>query len=272
MTASVIDLSGRGRIKVTGEDRARLLHAMTTNHVQQMQPGDVVYAFFLDAQGRILADAHLLCFEDHFLLDVAPASRAFLLEHLDHYIIADDVELEDVTASTWCLGVEGDGVEPPADAVQISYTGEPGYRLYGSGPLPELGLPPMSLEEADALRIANRKPAFGVDFGDKSIPQETQLMHAVHFQKGCYIGQEIVERVRARGHLNKLLMAFEIAAPVTVAAGEKVFHEGKETGEITSSVIHAGKTFGFGVIRVPAAAVGAVVEVAGHSATLAAPK
>lgn len=271
MTAFVIDLSSRGRIRVTGEDRARLLHAMTTNHVQQMKPGETLYAFFLDAQGRILADAHLLCFEDHFLLDVEPGSREFLMEHLDRYIIADDVEVEDVTASTWCLGVEGEGALDAA-AVQISYTGAPGYRLYGSGPQPTLDLPTLTLEAADTIRIANRRPRYGVDFTDKSIPQETQLMHAVHFQKGCYIGQEIVERVRARGHLNKLLMAFAIDAETPVPAGAKVMFEGKETGEVTSAAIYEGKTFGFAIVRVPAATVGAVVEIAGEAATLYAPR
>src|SRR3954449_1472009 len=85
--AALLDLSDRGRIRVTGEDRARLLHAMTTNHVQQMKPGDGIYAFFLNAQGRILADAFVLCFDDHFLLDTAPETRQSVYEHLDRYII-----------------------------------------------------------------------------------------------------------------------------------------------------------------------------------------
>src|SRR5579871_209957 len=90
-SAALIDLSSRGRIRVTGEDRARLLHAMTTNHVQQMKAGDGIYVFFLNAQGRILADAYVLCFEDHFLLDTEPETRQKLYEHIDQYVIADDV-------------------------------------------------------------------------------------------------------------------------------------------------------------------------------------
>jgi tRNA-modifying protein YgfZ len=105
--AALLDLSKRGRIRVTGEDRARLLHAMTTNHVQQMKPGDGIYVFFLNAQGRILADAYVLCFEDHFLLDTAPETREVVYGHLDQYIIADDVTLEDVTEQTFSLGLEG---------------------------------------------------------------------------------------------------------------------------------------------------------------------
>ena len=87
----------RGKIRATGEDRARLLHAMTTNQVETLQPGEGCYAFFLNAQGRILADVNLLCFEDHFLLDTEPETRTKVFEHLDRYIIADDVTLEDQT-------------------------------------------------------------------------------------------------------------------------------------------------------------------------------
>src|SRR5437899_2251371 len=105
--AAILDLSPRGRIRVTGDDRARLLHAMTTNHVQQLKPGEGVYAFFLNAQGRILADAYVLCFGDHFLLDTEPETRTLVYEHLDRYIIADDVTLEDITDDTFCLGLEG---------------------------------------------------------------------------------------------------------------------------------------------------------------------
>src|SRR5580704_17219558 len=106
-SAALLDLSSRGRIRVTGEDRAGLLQAMTTNHVEQMQPGDGIYVFFLNAQGRILADAHVLCFEDHFLLDTEPEIREVVYGHLDQYIIADDVTLEDVTEQTFSLGLEG---------------------------------------------------------------------------------------------------------------------------------------------------------------------
>src|SRR5580692_9770920 len=106
-SAGLLDLSLRGRIRVTGEDRARLLHAMTTNHVQQMKPGDGIYVFFLNAQGRILADACILCFEEHFLLDTAPETRQVVYEHLDNYIIADDVTLEDITEQTFSFGLEG---------------------------------------------------------------------------------------------------------------------------------------------------------------------
>src|ERR1700685_755691 len=98
-SAALVDLSRRGKIRVTGEDRARLLHAMTTNHIQQLEPGQGCYAFFLSAQGRILADVNIFCRPDHFLLDTEPETATKLFEHIDRYIIADDVTLEDLTGS-----------------------------------------------------------------------------------------------------------------------------------------------------------------------------
>ena len=104
--AGWLELPGRGKIRLTGEDRARLLHAMTTNHIEKLKPGEGCYAFFLNAQGRILGDVNLFCFEDHILLDTEPETRQKLFEHLDRYIIADDVTVEDETDRFATLAVE----------------------------------------------------------------------------------------------------------------------------------------------------------------------
>src|SRR6185295_10290859 len=95
--AAWIDLSARGRIVARGRDRARLLHAITTNEVKKMTPGTGCYAFLLTPQGRIQADLNLFCFEDRFLIDTEPELGATVLPHIKRYIIADQVELEDVT-------------------------------------------------------------------------------------------------------------------------------------------------------------------------------
>src|SRR5690242_8724732 len=148
--AAWLDLSDRGKIKATGEDRARLLHAMTTNHIQQLTPGTGCYAYFLSAQGRILCDVNVLCRPDHFLLDTEPETREKLYQHLDKFIIADDVMLADVTAQTGTIAVEGPesadvlarigaSVPESADAnaewgarlvARLSYTGGPGFFLF----------------------------------------------------------------------------------------------------------------------------------------------
>ena len=300
-SAALVDLSSRGRIRVTGEDRARLLHAMTTNHVQQMKPGDGLYAFFLNAQGRILADAYVLCFEDHFLLDTAPETREAVYQHLDQYIIADDVTLEDVTQQTFSFGLEGPkavdvaahcGMQAPHHryshvlsgefvVAALSATGVHGIRIYGSArdkeeataTIEAAGAIAASQEDAETARIENFVPRYGCDITEHTLPQETQQTHALHFQKGCYLGQEIVERIRSRGHVNRLLMGFRIesAAPAP-PPGTKLMVEGKPSGEVTSSAATGEAVFGLAYVRAPGAKSGAMAEIEGHAAALFQPR
>src|SRR5271165_3073719 len=117
--AAWVDLSVRGKILVTGEDRARLLHAMTTNQIQEMKPGGGVYAFFLNAQGRILADAYIYHLGESFLLDTEPETAGKVLQHLDKYIIADDVTLEDQTAIWKAFGIEGPNSAQAVEALGL---------------------------------------------------------------------------------------------------------------------------------------------------------
>ena len=239
---------------------------MTTNHVQQMKPGDGIYAFFLNAQGRILADAYVLCFEDHFLLDTEPETREAVYEHLDHYIIADDVTLEDVTEQTFSFGLEGpEGNRRRRRSAacrrphhrfshvpvgRVSGGGHFGHRLARrsnlrrrsgtrtkpSATIEGAGAIAASAEDAETVRIENFVPRYGCEITEHTLPQETQQMHALHFQKGCYLGQEIVERIRSRGHVNRLLMGFRIESQIAPPPpGTKLMLEGKPAGEVTSS-------------------------------------
>jgi folate-binding protein YgfZ len=299
--AALLDLSRRGRIRVTGEDRARLLHAMTTNHVQQMKPGDGMYAFFLNAQGRILADAYVLCFADHFLLDTAPETHQVVYGHLDQYIIADDVTIEDVTEETFSFGLEGPkavnaagrcGMQPPNHrfshvpagefvVAAISSTGPHGIRIYGPtrhkeeaiATIEGAGAIAASAEDAETVRIENFVPRYGCEITEHTLPQETQQMHALHFQKGCYLGQEIVERIRSRGHVNRLLMGFRIESSTTPPLpGTKLMLEGQPAGEVTSSAAANGAVFGLAYVRTQWAKSGAMAEIEGHAAALFAPR
>jgi aminomethyltransferase len=299
--AALVDLSGRGRIRVTGDDRARLLHAMTTNHVQQMKPGDGLYCFFLNAQGRILADAYILCFEDHFLLDTAPETRESVFAHLDQYIIADDVTLEDVSDQTFSFGIDGPKAidvaarsamaaphhrlsHVPAGALTIaaiSSTGGHGIRIYGALGLKQetvatieaAGAIAASKEDAETARIENFVPRYGFEITENTLPQETQQTHALHFQKGCYLGQEIVERIRSRGHVNRLLMGFRIdGQSPPPPPGTKLLVEGKPAGEVTSSAAAPNAVFGLAYVRTPGASSGAMAEIEGKAAALFAPR
>src|SRR5579864_4866800 len=221
-----LDMSSRGKIRATGDDRVRLLHAMTTNHVEQLKPGEGCYAFFLNAQGRILGDVNLFCFEDHILLDTEPEMRQPLFAHIDRYIIADDVTIEDETDRICTIGIEG----PEAAAVltklggplpdapystatwgtstvaRLSSTGSDGYFLFVPtkekadllGLLSETGAVAASTDDARIVRIEHGRPRYGEEITDRHLVQEVDQLQAVHFTKGCYVGQEIVERVRSR--------------------------------------------------------------------------
>jgi aminomethyltransferase len=245
-----LDLSARGRIVARGRDRARLLHNLTSNDIKNLKPGESCYAFLLSPQGRIQADLWVHSFEDHLLLDSEPELREKVHQHIKRYIIADQVGLEDVTDRTACIGVEGAKAgDPPPGLVAraVSETGQPGYRIFCAASeraqviarLEAEGVTPATLDDARIVRIENGRPRYGEDITDTSLPQETQQMHAISFTKGCYLGQEIVERIRARGHVNRKLVRLEFDGPPP------------EGAEITSSVVspETGKTIALAYVR-----------------------
>ena len=264
--AAWIDLSSRARIAVRGRDRARLLHNLISNEVKKRGPGSGCYAFLLSAQGRIQADLTLLVFEDHFLLDAEPELREKIPQHIRRYIVADQVELEDVTAATRAIALEGPqagqalqkagGAAPGGDyahlawqeagatVARISLTGQPGFRIYADAGaaegivrrMGEAGAQPATDEDARTVRIENGRPRYGEDIRDTTLPQETGQMHALSFNKGCYLGQEIVERIRAQGHVNRRLVRLRLESRAPLAAGGRLTADGAEAGEITSSI------------------------------------
>ena len=262
--AAWLDLSARARIVVRGRDRARLLHAITTNEVKKMTPGTGCYAFLLNPQGRIQADLCLFCLDDHFLIDTEPELREKLHLLIKRYIIADQVELEDVTAATAAIGLEGPGAPAILEAVgapaplaaythtpwgdatvaAVTATGQPGVRIFcPAGKSSELvrqleaaGAVAASAQDARLVRIENGKPRYGEDIRETSLPQETQQMHAVSFNKGCYLGQEIVERIRAQGRVNRKLMRVVLPGVEAPAPGTKTTVDGAEA-EVTSAIV-----------------------------------
>ncbi len=276
--AAWLPLAARGRILARGRDRARLLHNVTTNEVKKMAPGEGCYAFLLSPQGRIQADLLLFCFEDRFLIDVEPELREKAVRHIRRYIIADQVELEDVSLQTGEIGLEGPsaaaalaalGAPAPdrdyshlawqgATIARASFTGQPGFRIFcpadAAGDLiralESAGTVPATLEDARVVRIENGKPRYGEDIGDTTLPQETQQMHAVSFTKGCYLGQEIVERIRARGHVNRKLERIELEGPDPPPPGT-VIEIGGKPAEITSSAYSpdAGRVVALAYVR-----------------------
>lgn len=265
---AVIDLSTRGKIRVTGEDRARLLHAMSTNHINGLKENQGAYAFFLTAQGRIIADACIYHLGDSFLLDTEPELATKLLEHLDRFIIADDAEVKDETDQWAAIGLEGPeslkvasqlAIPVPETlfsvsswrngfAVRAASTGPEGIRIFVPVPeaqaLPEMflaaGIPYASVQDAQIVRLENGVPRYGEDISERYLAQETGVLHAVHPNKGCYVGQEIVERVRSQAHVHRHLTPLRIDSSEAPAPGTKLILNGKEAGEITSAAFSPG--------------------------------
>jgi folate-binding protein YgfZ len=274
-SAGWLDLSERGRIRVTGEDRVRLLHAITTNHIQQLETGQGCYAFFLNPQGRILGDAVILAFPDALLLGTEPETRRTLFEHLNKYIIADDVTLEDISANTFEAGVEGPhaervlraaGAEPPGALWSWNRWGERtvvrtrrGFSVIApAGGRAELidvleagGAVRASAAAARVVRLELGQPRYSEDLSDRYLPHETQQLEAVHFNKGCYLGQEIVERVRSRGGVHRFLLPLEVDSAEPPLPGSKILAAGGEVGEITSAAWSPalGRTVALGYLR-----------------------
>jgi folate-binding protein YgfZ len=292
-TAAWLDLSARGKIIATGEDRARLLHAMTTNQVQELKPGEGCYAFFLNPQGRILGDVNLLCRENDFLLDVEPETRESLYQHLDHFIIADDVTLDDATARLATLALEGPQALATAARIgapvpekpwahvawnditvaNVSSTGAPALRFFVPTDeklmlIEKLMLPEASPEAARVVRLENFQPRFGEDILSTTLSQETQQPHAVNFNKGCYIGQEIVERVRSRGLVHRLLAGVEIDSTEPPEPDTRLFQGDQDAGKITSAAFSPafGKVVGLAYLRRELTEPDTALTVNGHAA------
>jgi aminomethyltransferase len=296
--AAWLDVSARGRVVARGRDRVRLLHNLTSNDVKKMRPGEGCYAFLLNPRGRIQADLCAFCFEDHFLLDTEPEQREKVRQHIRRYIIADQVELEDVTEATCAIALEGPDAAallgklgapvPAADYAHLAWgdftvaavnlTGQPGFRIYGAAAQTQeiidrvgrAGAQPATAEDARQVRIENARPRYGEDIRETSLPQETQQMHALSFTKGCYLGQEIVERIRAQGHVNKKLVRVRISTLEPPAAGSKLSSNGAEAGEITSSIYspEMGEVVALAYVRANFAEPGTALDASGAPAVV----
>jgi len=272
-SAGLFDFSFRGKFALNGEDRSRFLHRIVSNDIQNLAPGRGTYATLLNAQGHILADFRVYCADDHLVIDTDADLRGKLMQALGRYVIADRVQLAplDMTALALegpqshrvletllrrelSLGQEYEHIASnyagaPARIVRATGTGEEGYELWLDtkaavgvwralcGPPPRGELLPCGVAALESLRIEAGIPRYGPDMGEDTIPLEAGLLNALSFNKGCYIGQEIVERTRSRGHVNWKLAGLIIEAPAAPASGERLVSGGKEIGEITSACI-----------------------------------
>jgi folate-binding protein YgfZ len=303
-TCGVYNPGARAKIQLTGRDRIRWLNAMITNNVRDLAEGHGVYAFLLNPQGHILGDLTAYNRGEHLLVDTDQSQVGRLLATFDHYIIMDDVEVTNVTDKVTTIGLAGPnsgtvlkaaGFEVPrlttlqiadlkwqqADLSIIRGESEayPSYEIWiapehAAGMLEALRAAGASLVGRDALelyRIVLGVPRYGRDIRERDLPQETEQQRALNFNKGCYVGQEIVERIRSRGSVHRKFTGFKIAG-LPPAPGTKIQVQAKDVGEITSSAIipalNGDQTVALGYIRREVSVPGKEAEVAGSSAVV----
>jgi folate-binding protein YgfZ len=263
--AAVHDLGWLRRVAVRGEDRFRWLSGMVTNMVNDLPAQGGAWNLVLNAQGRIQGDLTVWRSNDDLELEIAADQYNKLLAHLDQFIIMDDVELVPVEGVT-AIGLSGAkavevlagiGASPIVEPIMQASVEAGGLSLtvrrdYGAladhytlwvaeGAAPQLwnllvtaGAKPSGTASLEAFRIAEGIPVYGIDIAERDLPQETGQLRALHFSKGCYLGQEIVERIRSRGNVHRHLRQVEVDGSLPVP-GTELTLENTAAGTITSA-------------------------------------
>jgi len=272
--AGVVALVGWSTVRVTGADRASFLHNMCTNDIRNVAPGSGCEAFFTDVKGKIVAHAFVLVGDDALDLLMVLGSATRLIAHLDRYIIREDVQLADASEETaWTLVVGAKAEEvigrmalaplpelaaawshgrtsktAVADTeVQLVRCDVPwcGGFLVGcaegratavQASLADAGATYCTEALWQTIRIESAWPLWGADFDDANLPQEVgRDATAIHFRKGCYLGQETVARIDALGHVNKQLVQVRFAGGDVPAAGAELSQGEQTVGRVTSA-------------------------------------
>jgi len=272
----------RTLFSLSGRDRTRWLNGMVSNNIRDLAAGNGVYAFVLTPQGHIQADVYAFNRGESLLVETDRPQAEALLRIFRKYIIMDKVEIEDLSEKVTVFGITGPkagevlaslglskdlGTLQLADAnwIGVDVTVVRGdnrsflnYELWVAAEqadsiwnaLLQAGATEVHEQTLETFRILCGIPKVGQDTREKTLPQETGQERALNFNKGCYIGQEIVERIRARGAVHRALIGFivEGAAP---AAGTKILVDGKEVGEVTSIAAEPlkGKRLALGYVR-----------------------
>jgi folate-binding protein YgfZ len=275
--AAVFDLSFRSRLCLTGADRVRFLHGQVTNDIKRLNPGEGCYAALVTAKGRLQSDLNIYCLADELLLDFEPGLGKAVAERLNKFIVADDVQVVDVAASYGLLSVQGPRSadvlkqvalfgELPRKPFAFVKNADPtlgetylanqprieteGFDLFV--PSPALGGVVDKLTAAakavggrlagwralETARIEAGVPRFAADMDETNLPQECAIeARAISYTKGCYIGQEVLNRVHTMGHVNRTLRGLELADDLQQLPqrGDKLLHDGKELGFVTSA-------------------------------------
>jgi folate-binding protein YgfZ len=307
----VYDLGYRARISLTGGDRVRWLNGMVTNNIRDLESGQGVYSFLLNPQGHILADLYAYNRGESIIVDTDRSQIEKVLATFDHYIIMDDVKVKELGDSITALGIAGPksrevlaaaGITIPetkplqvveancacsCECMQctVVHGDDPALESYELWLAPKEvkkawdaliahGATPIGSEALELHRIVSGIPLFGVDIRERDLPQETEQARALNFNKGCYIGQEIVERIRSRGAVHRKFAGFVADASEPIASGTKIVAGEKDVGEVTSVTSlrtpNPEKTIALGYIRREVGTPGREVTIGGVKAMIVA--
>jgi folate-binding protein YgfZ len=303
-SVALVDTNYRATFSFAGPDRHRYLNALLTSNVRDLKPGQGAAGLLLNPQGHILAEVGTFALEPRILAVSHAMVSERTYSTFSKFIIMDDVEVEDVTPLTGTLDLIGPrtakmlselGVVNFAEMPLFSHKevklgqyfcrivrqevgGEaaatliiPREHLVNlwrdlSARVRAAGGAPAGMDPWNCLRLELGVPWFGADYGDKNIPHEAGLEHShINYEKGCYTGQEIVERVRSRGHVNRRLTELQFSAAVAPPAGTILSRDGNEAGSVTSTGYSPllGRAIGLGYVRRENGAVGSVLDAAG---------
>ncbi|HXM93708.1 MAG TPA: glycine cleavage T C-terminal barrel domain-containing protein [Candidatus Dormibacteraeota bacterium] len=308
-SVALIDKNYRAYLSFTGPDRVRYLNAILTNNIKDLSTGTGNVSLLLNPQGHILAEIETYALPDSLFCVSYAVIRQRLIAWLDKYIIMDDVTLTDDTDLWGTLALEGpkaaavvhkiSGIDIaplgelsvtdavvasiPCRIVKRSPAGIPGAEFLVDQAKLELlwkfledavrqhGGGPMGYTALNAQRLAQGVPWFGYDFGEKQIPHEAGLEEShISYTKGCYTGQEIVERVRSRGQVNRRRVRLFFSGHAVPEAGSVLTLDGKEVGFVTRAAQswYPPRVIGMGYVRKEGQAEGSKLQWANGTATL----
>lgn len=308
-SVALIDKNYRAYMNFTGPDRVRYLNAILTNNIKGLADRHGIVSLFLNPQGHIQAEIETYSYAERLFCVSYKMIREQLIQGLDRYIIMDDVTLTDASEEYGTLAMEGPkaaGCASRLTGLEIDKLDELEIRESKVGAIPcsitkrSLGSTasveflvgrasletlwnlllaaakeskggPMGYTALNSLRLEQAVPWFGYDFGEKQIPHEAGLQDShISYTKGCYTGQEIVERVRSRGQVNRGRVSLKFDTQRQPAPNTPLLAEGKEFGYVTRSGFSpAAKSFiGMGYVRREKAAPGSVLEMSDGTATV----
>jgi folate-binding protein YgfZ len=260
----------RAFVRVSGPQSGDYLQRMVSNDVLALPAGGSCDALLLTPKARVIATLRVLRRDDDdFLLLTEPELGETVRDHLQRMRFAARCEISlEARRSHLVLGAS----EPPGGVLSVPNEdyGVPGWEILDAGEPPDAST--LGDEELERLRIEAGTPRFGREIDDRILPAEAGLdRRAISFDKGCYPGQEPVARLRYRGHANRSLRIFEIAAGDPPPYDAEIEHDGKVVGRLTSAVAARGGVVGLGYVRteVPDSA---VVSISGSPATMTRPR